>query len=99
MEILAALREGSLVPSRIAQRCNINYGRVEEDLGPLLSNGWVVKDTTVHQDLVRLTEEGLKTISSYESLWNKYMRAVKLTSSQKGFKPGNDAIGSIGGQR
>jgi predicted transcriptional regulator len=99
MEILAALREGPLVPSRLAQRCNINYGRLEDELEPLIRNGWVVKDSTGDQNLRKLTQEGLKTYLSYETLWNKYQRGVKLTSGQQGFKSENEAIGSIVSQR
>jgi predicted transcriptional regulator len=85
MEVLAALREGPLSPSRLAQRCNINYGRLGDTLGPLEANGWIVTETTGGQEVHVLTQEGLQTYLRYELLWNEYQRGVKLTSRQEGF--------------
>jgi len=85
MEILAALREGPLNRSRLAQRCNINYGRLDDDLGPINALGWISMKTTGGQDIYSLTQEGLQTYQRYEVLWNEYQRGVKLTSRQEGF--------------
>jgi predicted transcriptional regulator len=85
MEILAALREGPLNPSRLAQRCNINYGRLDEELRPIEAVGWVSMKTTGGQDVYSLTQEGLRTYQEYEVLWNAYQRGLKLTSRQEGF--------------
>jgi predicted transcriptional regulator len=85
MEILAALREGPLNRSRLAQRCNINYGRLDEELRPIEGIGWVSMKTTSGQDIYSLTQEGLQTYQGYEALWNAYQRGLKLTSGQEGF--------------
>jgi predicted transcriptional regulator len=85
MEILAALREGPLSPSRLAQRCNINYGRLDDELEPVKAIGWISMMTTGGQETYSLTQEGLRTYLGYEVLWNEYLRGVKLTSGQEGF--------------
>ncbi len=85
MEVLAALREGPLSSSRLAQRCNINYGRLGETLAPLEANGWIARETAGGQEVHALTQEGLQTYLRYEQLWNEYQRGVKLTSRQEGF--------------
>lgn len=85
MEVLAALREGPLSPSRIAQRCNINYGRLAEMMAPLRANGWVATDNAGGQEVHSLTDAGLQTYLRYELLWNEYQRGVKLTSRQERF--------------
>ena len=85
MEVLAALREGPLSPSRLAQRCNINYGRLADTLAPLQANGWIAKETVGSLEVHTLTQEGLETYLKYQLLWNQYQRGVKLTSRQEGF--------------
>jgi predicted transcriptional regulator len=86
MEVLAALREGPLSPSRLAQRCNINYGRLGDVLEPLEANGWIAKEGDDHnQEALTLTKDGLQTYLRYESLWNEYQSGVRLTSRPEGF--------------
>jgi predicted transcriptional regulator len=85
MEILAALREGPLSPSRLAQRCNINYGRLDDALKPIKAKGWIATKTTGGQEIHSLTQDGLQIYLRYELLWNEYQSGVKLTSRQEGF--------------
>jgi predicted transcriptional regulator len=85
MEVLAALREGPLSSSRLAQRCNINYGRLNETVDPLLANGWIGKEKTGGQEVHTLTENGLRFLLQYLVVSNEYQRGVKLTSGQEGF--------------
>jgi predicted transcriptional regulator len=85
MEVLAALREGPLSPSRLAQRCNINYGRLGDVLEPLEANGWIAKEGEDNQESITLTSDGLQTYLRYESLWNEYQRGLRLTSRPEGF--------------
>jgi predicted transcriptional regulator len=85
MEVLAALREGPLSPSRLAQRCNINYGRLGDVLEPLEANGWIAKEGEDTQESLTLTKDGLQTYLRYESLWNEYQRGVRVTSRPEGF--------------
>jgi predicted transcriptional regulator len=85
MEVLAALREGPLSPSRLAQRCNINYGRLGDVLEPLEANGWIAKEGEDNQEAITLTRDGLQTYIRYESLWNEYQRGLRLTSRPEGF--------------
>lgn len=82
MEILAALREGPLSPSLLAQRCNINYGRLHEALEPMQALGWISTVAWSGQEIHSLTDVGLRTFLAYESVWNDYMRALKLTRGQ-----------------
>ncbi|HUI01209.1 MAG TPA: winged helix-turn-helix domain-containing protein [Nitrososphaerales archaeon] len=85
MEILAALSEGPLNSSRLAQRCNINYGRLDEDLKPILALGWVTKEISGAHDLHKLTDAGLKALTQYLVLWNEWERGTKLTGGQQAF--------------
>ena len=85
MEVLAALREGPLSPSRLAQRCNINYGRLDETLAPLRANGWIAHQKAGSQDVHALTDKGLSVLLQYLTLWNEYQSGVKVTSGQEGF--------------
>ena len=85
MEILAALREGPLSPSRLAQKCNINYGRLGDSLNPLKANAWIATKNEGDQEIHSLTPAGLQIYLRYETLWNEYQRGVKLTSRQEGF--------------
>jgi len=85
MEVLAALREGPLSPSRLAQRCNINFGKLGETINPLLANGWIAKEKTGSQDVHTLTQTGLQALLQYLMVSNEYQRGVKLTSGQEGF--------------
>jgi predicted transcriptional regulator len=85
MEVLAALREGPLSPSRLAQRCNINYGRLGDVLEPLEANRWIAKEGEDNQEAITLTTDGLQTYLRYESLWNEYQRGLRLTSRPEGF--------------
>jgi predicted transcriptional regulator len=86
MKILAALREGQLNSSRLAQRCNINYGRLAKDLEPMHANGWVAKRIEGEHEVHRITDEGLNAYAQYMSLWNAWERGTKLTSGQEAFK-------------
>jgi len=85
MEILAALREGPLNRSRLAQRCNINYGRLDDDMSPMQNAGWIAKEVTGGQEVNKLTEEGLKAYVQYIVLWNEWQTGVKLTARQERF--------------
>lgn len=49
MEILGALYEEPRRPSRLAQACNINYGRLFDYLTPLEEKGMVVRRDGVQQ--------------------------------------------------
>jgi predicted transcriptional regulator len=86
MKILAALREGPMNSSRLAQRCNINYGRLGRDLEPMHANGWVAKRVETDHEIHRITEEGLNAYTHYMNLWNQWESGVKLTSGQEAFK-------------
>ena len=85
MEVLAALREGPLNPSRLAQRCNINYGRLRPTIEALLAAGWITIEKTESQEVHTLTERGLECLVQYLNMSNEYQRGVKLTSGQEGF--------------
>lgn len=78
MEILAALREGPMSRSRLAQACNINYGRLDEFLAPLEEMAVVKKESAEKQELLSLTEEGLRFCHEWEALWNRFQSHAKV---------------------
>jgi predicted transcriptional regulator len=74
MEVLAALREGPQNPSRLAQRCNINYGRLGETIDSLLTKGWIGKESTGSKEVYTLTDKGLEFLLLYLKVSNEYWR-------------------------
>ncbi len=71
MEILASLFGGPKGPTRLAQACNINYGRLEGFTGPLVDKGLVSVSKAEGQDVYSITGEGYKVYSEWLEIWRK----------------------------
>jgi predicted transcriptional regulator len=56
--ILAILIEEPRGPTRLAQACNINYGRMSGLLAKLLDKGLIRREDTVGQGVFAITEVG-----------------------------------------
>jgi predicted transcriptional regulator len=72
MEILGALAEGPRLPTKLAQACNINYGRLGEFTGPLESMGYIRKDMVDGHEVFTVTGDGLKIQGEFERLRSKF---------------------------
>jgi len=68
MEILEALAESPRLATKLAQVCNINYGRLGEFTGPLESRGYIKKDVVDGHDFYSITGEGLKIHREFQDL-------------------------------
>jgi len=60
MEILFVLREGPMIPNRIAQVCNLNYQRAIEMLDHLEQKELVAHEVRDNHDFYLITPAGLK---------------------------------------
>lgn len=85
MEVLEALRESPLNRSRIAQACNINYGRLAKTVDACLAAGWIATEVKDGHELHSLTPTGLECLIQYLKIYGQYRRGVKLTTGQEGF--------------
>ncbi|MBI3859031.1 MAG: transcriptional regulator [Thaumarchaeota archaeon] len=71
MDILAALFEGPRGPTRLAQACNINYGRLENYTGPLLTKGLLRVGGAEGQEALSITEQGRDLYLEWLEVWKK----------------------------
>jgi predicted transcriptional regulator len=71
MEILAALSEEPRGPTRLAQACNINYGRVQNFIAPLEAKGLIRKDSRDGQDVLAITEAGYALYRDWLAVWGR----------------------------
>jgi len=83
MDILATLFEGPRSPSRLAQACNINYGRLEGFTKPLLEKGLIVAESREEQNVFVITEPGYRLYQDWLDVWRRL--PLGLTSSQQSF--------------
>lgn len=71
MDILSALLSGPRGPTRLAQACNINYGRLEGFTTALLQKGLIRQESQEEQQVFALTEEGRAIYLEWVELWRK----------------------------
>ena len=71
MEILATLQAGPRGPTRLAQGCNINYGRLEAYTTPLLGKGLIRSETADGQEVLSLSEEGYRVYRDWLEIWRR----------------------------
>jgi len=72
MEILASLFEAPKSLTRLAQACNVNFGRIENFTEPLLGRGLLKVETT--EDGIKVysvTEEGYKVYRDWLEIWRR----------------------------
>ncbi len=71
MEILASLFEGPKGPTRLAQACNVNYGRIGNFTEPLLQKGLIRSETKEGQEIFAITGEGYALYKEWLEIWRK----------------------------
>ncbi len=71
MELLSSLLDGPKGPTRLAQACNVNYGRIEGFTGPLLRKGLIRSAATDGQETFSITEEGARVYEEWLGIWRK----------------------------
>ncbi len=68
MDILANLIEGPKGPTRLAQACNINYGRLAGFTEKMLEKGLIRKEMLDQQEVFAATEEGCEVYHKWSEL-------------------------------
>ena len=71
MEVLATLSSGPRGPTRLAQACNINYGRLENFTRPLLDRRLITTSTNEGQEVLSITEEGYRVYMDWLEVWRR----------------------------
>ena len=71
MEILASLFASPKGPTRLAQSCNIQFGRLETFTSALLNKGLIRVSTTDGQQLFSITEEGYVLYKAWLEIWSR----------------------------
>jgi predicted transcriptional regulator len=72
MEILASLFESPKSLSRLAQACNVNFGRIEGFTEPLLAKGLVKFEVSeAGVKMYSVTEEGYKVYRDWLEIWRR----------------------------
>ncbi len=83
IDILSALFEGPRGPTRLAQACNVNYGRLENFTKPLESKGLIRREAKGEQEAFVITEEGYRVYEEWLKVWRRL--PLGLTSGQHAF--------------
>ena len=68
MDILASLMEGPKGPTRLAQACNINYGRLAGFTDKMVEKGLIRRDVRDDQEVFAATEEGCNVYHGWSEL-------------------------------
>ena len=71
MEILAALSASPKGPTRLAQACNVNYGRIQAFTDALVAKGLVRTGKEEGQEVFLITEEGYSVYKEWLGIWRK----------------------------
>lgn len=83
MEILAALLEEPRGPTRLAQACNVNYGRIDNFTKPLEERGLIRRENSGGQEVFIITDAGYRLYQDWLEVWRRL--PLEMTSSQQGF--------------
>ena len=71
MEILAVLFESPRGPTRLAQACNVNYGRIENFLRPLEERGLIRREAAGGQEVFAITDSGYRLYQDWLGVWSR----------------------------
>jgi len=71
MEILASLFASPKVVTRLAQSCNVNMSRMDGLVHPLLAKGLIVSQAIDNQEVLSITQEGLRLYRDWLEIWKR----------------------------
>ena len=71
MEILASLFASPKGPTRLAQACNVNYGRIGNFTKPLRDKGLVRSEVVDGQEVFSISDEGYKVYHDWLEIWRR----------------------------
>jgi predicted transcriptional regulator len=68
IDILANLMDGPKGPTRLAQACNINYGRLAGFTDKMVEKGLIRRETLDQQEVLAATEDGCELYHKWSEL-------------------------------
>ncbi|MDA4121126.1 MAG: hypothetical protein OK404_01815 [Thaumarchaeota archaeon] len=71
MQILESLFASPKGPTRLAQACNVNYGRIAGFIEGLLEKGLIRKEVVDGQEAFAITDEGYKVYRDWLEVWRR----------------------------
>jgi predicted transcriptional regulator len=71
MEILASLFASPKVITRLCQSCNINPGRIENFVRPMVAKGLVRTQTVDGLEMFFISDEGYKLYKDWLEIWRR----------------------------
>ena len=71
MEILASLFASPKGPTRLAQSCNVQFGRLEGFTSALLNRGLIRVENVDGQQVYSITEAGYALYNEWLGIWRK----------------------------
>ena len=71
MEILASLFASPKGPTRLAQSCNIQFGRLESYTSALLKKGLIRAEAAEGQQVFSITEQGYNLYKAWLEIWRR----------------------------
>lgn len=72
MEILASLFESPKGPTRLAQACNVNYGRIGGFVDPMVEKGLIRSESAGGQErILWITDLGYQVYRDWLEIWRK----------------------------
>jgi len=71
MEILASLFASPKVITRLAQSCNVNLGRMENFIKPMLAKGLIRSQMVEGLELFSISDEGYRLYMDWLEIWRR----------------------------
>ncbi len=71
MEILASLFSSPKGPTRLAQSCNVQFGRLGSFTSTLLKKGLIRSAEVDGQEIFSITDEGYEVYKAWLEIWRR----------------------------
>lgn len=71
MEILASLFASPKVVTRLSQSCNVNLGRIENFLRPMLARGLIRSEMVEGLEVFSISDEGYRLYKDWLEIWRR----------------------------
>ena len=71
MEILASLFASPKVVTRLSQSCNVNPGRMENFLKPMLAKGLIRSEVVEGLEVFSISDEGYRLYKDWLEIWRR----------------------------
>jgi predicted transcriptional regulator len=71
MEILASLFASPKVITRLSQSCNVNLGRMENFIRPMLAKGLIRSQVVDGLEVFSISDEGYRLYKDWLEIWRR----------------------------